>query len=189
MARAPMTNTSRWGPTARRPAATTADVNELATLLKEPIEPRRHFLFNANATYDGDDVNKLEIVYNKSLIDVKYEYDPQAGNYKRWQGKTPMTDTNTNEQITVKNIIIQYAKTSYLGNKVGRSLINFALTGTGKAEIFVAGKHFKATWKRPKLDDVTTYYDLSGKEITLLPGNTWVQVVPSNRKVPVNYSK
>lgn len=164
------------------------DANKLATLLTEPVEPVAHFQYDANATYDGDDVTKIEIVYNKSIIDVKYEYDPVAMNYKRWQGKDPMIDANTNQQITVKNIIIQYAKSSPMGNSRGTSLANFTMTGSGNAEIFVAGKHFKATWKRPALQNITIYYDESGKAITLQPGNTWVQVVPSNRKLPVSYS-
>lgn len=168
------------------------DINQIAALIKDPIKPVSHFQFNAEAVYTGDNATSIEIVYNKRIIDVRYTYDPAAGVYLRTQeaDKTiPMVDANTNKQITVKNVIVQYAKETYLGNSRGTSLNNFTMTGTGEADVFVAGKHIKATWKRPKLDDITKYYDASGKEIELQPGNTWVQVVPSNRKkaVPVTY--
>jgi hypothetical protein len=167
------------------------DINKIAALIKDPLPPVQHFQFDANATYSGDTANYIEIVYNRNMIDVRYVYDPQAGNYKRSQepkASIPMIDANTQKQITVKNIIVQYAKESYLGNS-GQTLNNFTFTGTGTAEVFVAGKHFKATWKRKTLQDITKYYDQSGKEITLLPGNTWVQIVPLNKqkRYPVTF--
>lgn len=167
------------------------DINKIAGLLKVPLVPVSHFQFNAGATYGGADVKKIEIIYNKRIIDVRYIYDPLTNVYKRSQEADPtkpMIDANTKKQITVKNVIVQYVKETYLGNKAGVSLNNFVMIGSGSADIFVAGKHIKATWKRAKLQDITKYYDVAGKEIQLLPGNTWVEVVPTNKHVPVKFS-
>lgn len=178
--------------TYRTPHNVFIDINKIAALLTDPIEPVSHFQFNASAAYTGDRVNNIEIVYNRRIIDVRYVYDPQANDYKRSQesnAEIPMIDINTQKQITVRNVIVQYVKENYLGNDVGVALNNFILTGSGDADVFVAGKHIKATWKRPTLNDITKYYDESGMEVTLLPGNTWVQVVPTNKIVPVKFSK
>lgn len=169
------------------------DLNKVAALFKgKPLPtPVQHFQYDANAVYSGDKANNIEIVYNKSMIDVRYVYDPQANVYKRSQEKDPkipMIDANTGKQITVRNVIVQYAKESHLGN-IGQTLNEFKLTGTGTADVFIAGKHFKATWKRLTLQDITKYFDQNGQEIKLLPGNTWVQVVPVNKqnRFPVTY--
>lgn len=166
------------------------NINDIAALLKDPIEPVSHFQFNAGAAYSGKDVTKIEVTFNKRIINARFVYDAATGLYNRSQesdDSIPMVDANTGKQITVKNVIVQYAKETYFKNS-GVRLNNFTMTGTGEADIFVAGKHVKATWKRPKLTDITKYYDESGNEVQLLPGNTWVEVVPSNRNVPVKFS-
>lgn len=163
------------------------DINRLVSLLPKPLDPVSHFQYSQDGVITGDEINKLEIIYNRNIIDVKYVFDPSTQKYNRSLGKSPMIDANTKKQITVTNIIVQYAKLSWLGN---HNLINFKLVGaTGKADVFVAGKHFKATWKRAKMTDTTKYYDAAGQEIKLMPGNTWVQIVPDNKKVPVKFSK
>lgn len=152
-----------------------------------PANAVSHFKFDANTVLNGDDIKNIEIVYNKSSVDTKYVYDPTLTKYKRFIGSAPMMDANNHKQVTVTNVIIQYADTVSMNTSHGH--ININLFGTGKADIFVGGKHIKATWKHPSEKDITRYYDASGKEVTLLPGNTWVQEVPSDGGVPVKLSK
>jgi hypothetical protein len=39
------------------------------------------------------------------------------------------------------------------------------------------------TWSRSGLNDITTYKDKQGNVISLMPGNTWVELYPSDHKV------
>jgi hypothetical protein len=43
------------------------------------------------------------------------------------------------------------------------------------------------TWKRDSLKDLTKYYDAQGNEVSLLPGNTWVELFPNT--LPVTSKK
>jgi hypothetical protein len=160
------------------------DITKLVKLLTKPVPAVSHFNFNADAVLSGDDVTKIEVKY--PAVDTRYEYDAALRKYKRFIGKEPFIDANTKQQITVTNVIVQYAKTVGLGTSKGH--IDVKLIGSGDAEVFVGGKHVKATWKRAKQADITRYYDASGKEIEILPGNTWVQIVPTGSKY-VKFSK
>lgn len=158
-----------------------ADLTKALPLLTGPVEPVSHFQFNANADYSSyEDTTSIEIKYTSKSVDTLYTYDPAAQNYKRFVSGDPFIDAGNGQQITVKNIIVQFAKTTGFGTKKGH--LNIALVGSGNADTYVAGKHIKATWKRPKEADITKFYDANGNEIQLLPGNTWVQEVPTTFK-------
>jgi hypothetical protein len=141
------------------------------------IEPVSHFLFGTDADYSKDrSITSIEIQYDTKSFDVKYTYDPAAVNYKRYVGGKSFTDASTRKQITVKNIIVQYARTFLLGTSKGH--INIDRVGSGVAEVYVGGKQIQAIWVRPTESDITRFYDKAGNEIQLLPGNTWVQEIP-----------
>jgi hypothetical protein len=51
--------------------------------------------------------------------------------------------------------------------------------GSGRAYILRAGRMTAGTWQRPTVGDVTKFYNRNGDEISLLPGVSWVELVPS----------
>jgi Protein of unknown function (DUF3048) C-terminal domain len=42
------------------------------------------------------------------------------------------------------------------------------------------GRMVQGTWRRPRLSDLTRFYDRSGKQILLEPGTTWVELLPND---------
>lgn len=157
-----------------------ANLENVVKLFKEPFEPVSHFQFSDGVNYTScEDITYIDIQYTgrKKTMETVYEYDPMAMNYKRSLAGEPFTDALNGQQITVKNIIVQYAVTNTYGTKKGH--LNIRLVGEGKADVFVAGKHIAATWKRPKESDITRFYDENGEEVQLLPGNTWVEFIPT----------
>ncbi len=160
------------------------DLTKLAKLL-DPMEPASHFQYAADGLMQGDEVNHINIVYNKHTVNTTYEYDAKTGVYLRSIGGKPMMDSLTDQQVTVTNVIVQQARHVSLGTS--KSHINVKLTGEGKCDIFTGGMHVEGTWKRDSTDDITRYYDGTGREITLLPGNTWVQII--DKSTPFTYSK
>ena len=50
------------------------------------------------------------------------------------------------------------------------------LTGTGKAWVFTGGKEIKGTWSRPDKEKPAKLTNAKGDEITLTPGQTWVEL-------------
>ena len=136
-----------------------------------------HFVFADESTpvelENGRTANKVSVPYHHNK--PYFEYDSTTGLYKRFQFDGPQVDGTTNEQITFKNIIIQYA--------VGRTLDGTAyqeydVIGSGKGVYITNGKAIDITWKKTGDYLPTRYYDASGKEITLNTGKTMICVCP-----------
>lgn len=132
------------------------------------------FRFDDQAGKNGSAVSSITIPYS-SANSVSYAYDSGESVYKRLIGGRAYNDAADGKQVTVKNVIVQQVKqTDY--NDSGKH-INLQMTGSGKATFYVGGKKMEGTWERRSASVSTVYKDSQGKEITLLPGNTWVQVV------------
>ena len=157
----------------------------ISNLMKAALPPQRHFEFDANAVYTGDDINTINLVYTKQTVNDTYIYDPVKKNYKRYIANKPMMDDLTKTQVAVTNVIVQHTKLSFSNDFKGHIAIR--LIGKGNAEIFIAGKLIKATWEKTATTSPTRYFDENGSDIKLLPGNTWVQVVSDN--VITSYKK
>jgi hypothetical protein len=143
------------------------------------IEVARHFLFNKDAYYDTKPITTLKLKY-ASANRVMYTYLPQERRYARFINEQPMMDAYTNQQVKVTNIIIQHAR-HYAVEKVSYIIVDFE--GSGVAEYFIDGTYVKGTWKKPVEGKPTKFYDDKGKEMQLLPGNTWIQVVHPNIQI------
>jgi len=50
--------------------------------------------------------------------------------------------------------------------------------GSGEAYVFQNGTAIKGTWKKDSVAEQIRFYDESGSEIALAPGQTFVEAVP-----------
>ena len=139
-------------------------------------------------TYKGEHFNftdestPVELTEGRSAVNVSvpyhhnkpyFEYDSTTGLYKRFQFEGPQVDGTTNEQLTFKNIIIQYATCRTLD---GTSYQEYDVIGSGKGVYITNGKAIDVTWKKTGDYMPTRYFDASGKEITLNTGKTMICV-------------
>lgn len=122
-----------------------------------------------------------------------WEYDPASNSYKRYMGydstdsPIPHVDQETSEQISVKNVIVQFAdEISIAGDEKNR--LDYTLEGSGTGLIFLDGKVIKATWSKAARDARTIYYDTIGKEIEFNRGKFWVSIVASRNVDQVLYN-
>lgn len=111
---------------------------------------------------------------------VIYKYSPEENAYYRYLGDldTPHFCEN-NTQITVKNIIVQFVKTS-VKDDAGR--LTMDLEGSNEALYFRNGVVSEGYWEKEG-ENMTRFYNDNDNEITLNPGNTWIQIVPTNTKI------
>jgi hypothetical protein len=58
-------------------------------------------------------------------------------------------------------------------------------TGEGDLWVFTDGTLRTGKWVRPDKTQPARYVDAAGKTITLRPGRTWVEILPSDRTVDV----
>ncbi len=128
---------------------------------------------------------------NKIVIDFWYkgdytgafEYDSATNAYKRFVGYDknnnliPQSDQETNEQVTVKNLIVQFVpEVPILGDDKNR--LTYELVGVGKGYVFLDGKVIDVTWNKADRDSRTMFYDSNGNEMKFNRGKFWISVVP-----------
>ncbi|MCW1929915.1 MAG: DUF3048 domain-containing protein [Candidatus Kerfeldbacteria bacterium] len=126
------------------------------------------------------DARTISIPFSTSGYQVDYTYTSETNSYLRNNGGIPHTDTLTGEQIHVKNVVVQYVRVSTI-DSTGR--LSHTTTGSGNAVVFYNGEPHTATWKKEAESARTIFYDETGEEIQFIPGNIWIEVVPTERTV------
>jgi len=119
---------------------------------------------------------------NNSDYDVKWKYNPAENTYQRFNGGVEHVDHENNQQLTAKNVVVMFAdeRSSVDRNKH----VLYDITGEeGKAIVFQNGTEVSATWKKPQIEDMVRFYDSSNREISLVRGTTWVEILPSGNDV------
>jgi len=124
-----------------------------------------------------------EFEFWKSYKDyvVRWEYDKATNSYKRFNGGQPHIDFNNKQQLSAKNVVIQY--TVEKGPIDEHKHILYTTISKGKALIFQDGKVIEGTWSKKSRQDKTLYFDKSGKEIKFNRGPIWIEVLPTTGTV------
>ena len=139
-------------------------------------------------TSDGKGVPANNISYSfwdgQPSFDVTWKYDSATGTYLRNMAGTAHTDLDTKKQISASNVIIQFAKEE--GPLDIHKHMYYNVIGEGTGLYFRNGLAQEIKWKKAKQLDRTIFTDLSGKEITFIPGQFWVSILPTGNKVIYN---
>lgn len=116
-------------------------------------------------------VNEVSIDY-PTPYNIRWVYDSQKNNYKRYRGEEPEIDKNKNEQVSVGVIVVVKTTSKYLS----KDYISVKTEGGGEALIYQGGVLINAKWQKDPttIDSKLYFYDNDGKEITFLPGKIWV---------------
>ena len=111
--------------------------------------------------------------------EVEYEYDKEGGVYLRTMAGKPHEDKNTGVRIKAANVLVVETKHRVV-DSVGRREVD--VKGPGQGYLLQGGIAVPIHW-RLKDGAIRAYEDEAGtKEIPLLPGKTWVQIVPNAGK-------
>ncbi|MDD5486435.1 MAG: DUF3048 C-terminal domain-containing protein, partial [Dehalococcoidales bacterium] len=120
-----------------------------------------------------------EINFSSESYKVTWTFDAATNKYLRQMAGAPHKDRVTGEQLTAKNVIIQSVdRTFQPTGSYGSQNYVFHNIGNGAGWVMQDGKVIKATWKKDSLSARTKYFDETGAEIELNPGNTWYEIVP-----------
>jgi hypothetical protein len=133
---------------------------------------------------DGDAATYVHIPYPRRAV-VEFEYDAAQGLYRRFVQGEPHTDALNGEQLTAANVIVHYAiyeETDVLDVN-GVPTFNIISTGEGRAQILRDGVMIEAKWVRPGMKDFVRYVYLDGSPVPLKPGQSWVEVVPTDYQI------
>lgn len=123
----------------------------------------------------GNEANSVMISYSQGGISNSiYEYDAALGKYKRFTGGKQTVDLETDEPVLLDNLLIVEAVHKVIDSE-GRRDIDLK-TG-GNAYLVQMGKFSEAAWEN-RNGRIVLVKD--GAEAPLVPGKTWVNVVPAN---------
>lgn len=123
--------------------------------------------------------NKVTIKYSNYMT-TSYEYNEQKKAYNRVRSDEKHIDSQTGNQITVKNMIVIQVDNYTIDSKNRQDLKNI---GTGKGYYISNGYAVPITWSKDSRFAQTKYKYLNGQDIILNDGNTFVQIQPINQKI------
>ncbi len=117
-------------------------------------------------------------------FNVVWQYNKESNSYKRVNGGKPHMDKDTGKQLTAKNIVVVLAKESVAndGYEKGQHLL-YEIIGTGNGYLFQNGNAAKITWKKKDPETRMRFYDQTGKEMSFVRGQIFVEITPKDNTV------
>lgn len=111
--------------------------------------------------------------------DIRWAWDGSAGAWARSQDGTPHVDED-GTQVTATNVIVRFTpyRDSGVRDSAGGVVPEAVTVGEGDAWLFRDGHLHRGRWAKATPDGPTTYTDASGSALELVPGRTWVEVLP-----------
>ncbi len=114
---------------------------------------------------------------------VAYEYDRATNSYLRFMQRQAHVDVASGLQYNPRNVVVQFVRTWPIpGDDTLRVDMELAGAG-GPAYYFLDGRAIKGAWRKDSPTAPTVFRDDSGREVAFNPGQTWIQIVPSESKV------
>lgn len=151
----------------------------------KPYEPRLPGLvFDSVPTRGDEPATVVTVSYDQLGKDPEqvgdsyiagYAYNSESRLYERSYNNRLQTDFE-GESIVAANVIVQEIPLSFFEDIAARPVMD--TTGEGKIDAFIDGTHISGVWKRESLDDQTRFLDANGETLKLLPGKTFIQIVP-----------
>jgi len=133
----------------------------------------------------GNPVASVAIPFS-GTSNVVWRYNPTNERFMRYYGSQPDMLAD-NVQNMAANVIIQTVQVTYgpwLENEEGGLEVQAQLSGTsGPVQVLRDGVDINGTWQRSSPGSPTQFVSGFGQPITLTPGPTWVELVPSTVQV------
>lgn len=123
---------------------------------------------------EGEVFSKVKVSYSASSYDVTYEYDKASETYARYTAGVKTADYQTDDPVEIDNILIMEAEHQVVDSK-GRRDID--LESGGNAYLLQKGKLLTIQWESKDNRIVPV---LDGEEVKLVPGKTWINVIPTS---------
>ncbi len=133
---------------------------------------------------NGENADIVTIPYS-TVNSVRWEYNSESKKYTRYTRNKKETDWDTGEDVTFKNIIIEFIAHSDLNDGENKGRQTMTTTGTKDGYYITNGKAIKIKCTKTSRSSKTIYRDLEGNEIQVNDGNTFVQICPINANVQI----
>jgi hypothetical protein len=132
-------------------------------------------------------VNKIDLEFwaNWPVYNVTWQYNSQSNEYSRLNGGQPHKDLDYDQQLAVKNVIVVFTKESSANDGYENNLhLLYGTIGQGKGVYFANGQATNIKWVKKDRVSRTKFYDENtDKEISLVAGKVWIEVLPIGAKL------
>jgi hypothetical protein len=135
-----------------------------------PSEPGARPISRASAKFFFD---------GKERTNVSYDWDAGTNSWTRIQNNSLHVDSE-GRKVAPTNVIFQfvnYKNTGYVDSS-GAKVPEADVVGAGDAWILSAGYLVPVRWEKRDHNDVTVFRGQDGRYARLLPGRTWVELIP-----------
>jgi hypothetical protein len=122
------------------------------------------------------------------VADVTWRFRANRGGYLRFH-EEEAHDLEDGSQVTATNVVVMMVERleTRVRDSAGNPVPSFEVLGDGDVYIFRNGKVIEGTWEREALTGATKFLDAQGEEIALAPGNTWVELFPTDAPEPPEF--
>lgn len=164
----------------------TADLYRVAKLRRYPAEmvsglTLRPFADDAPES-DRPAKGSITVPYGRGA--AGYTYDRATNSYLRSVAGKPHIDAMDGKRVVARNVVVLFMALSIdPESEPGYHRPALAQFGKGTAWVFRDGLIIKGTWRSSGAGDLTRFYDAAGKEIPLVRGRIFIQVVSSGTNV------
>ena len=134
----------------------------------------------------------ITIPYGESPQIASFKYDETSKMYVRYEDSNKCVDYSTKEDVTTKNIIVQKVTYSKCSDNYYWDLDTI---GSGEGYYITNGYAVPIKWSKSNRSTKTKYCyasgtvingeDVSGKEIEVSDGRTWIEVQTTSQKLSI----
>jgi hypothetical protein len=163
----------------------TRELYSMASTLYQPQAPEPVFTYSDTVPSGATRARKVHLPFSSSS-DVFWKWSKLKKVWLRFHGTVPHVSSD-GTQFSAKNVVVQVVKIRMtdLTDANGQPSPQAITVGSGKAYVFRNGRVIKGTWERKSAADLTKFMDQNGDEIPLVPGNTWVELLPQGIPVTI----
>lgn len=108
-------------------------------------------------------------------FDVVWDYDKESNLYKRSMAGEAHVDSNSNQQLSAKNVLVLYTK-EYPSVDIHKHVF-YQTIGTGNATLFQNGKQIPVTWSKKDRTARLSLIDSKGRPIKFVRGQIWITIL------------
>jgi hypothetical protein len=154
---------------------------------KKGSPPGDVFTFSEDVPENAKNARSVELNFSP-VADVAWKYRAKKDLYLRFHGED-LHELEDGSPVTASNVVVLLVKRELtsLQDVAGTPVPTFDVEGRGDLLVFRNGKVVEGTWQRDAVEDPFRLLDRGGDELALAPGQTWVELFPTDAPEPPEF--
>lgn len=150
-------------------------------LHKVGFKPMFNFFQKDEELLDGQVAKNITVPFSNYQQSI-FKYDENKKIYFKFQSEDKHIDEENDEQLSVKNIVVQRVTMRVIDSE-GRRELN--LVGSGVGYYFTNGKFINIKWEKTSHSSPTMWYDENGELLSINKGKTWICVFQDSGEIKI----